>query len=160
MFFSNSALLARRFVAASCCGGAHGARKGALSSSSSSSSSSSWSEEERQRGFREAPPALPETEDPFLILNVKIDATEAEIKTSFYQLAKRVHPDAAPRRTDALKAAADFHKLVSNRSKHGRLCLTMLFGQITNIVLCTFRNPHRFTPTRLSPTRPSAPSTF
>jgi len=159
MFFSNSALLARRFVAAGCSGGAHGARKRALSASSFSSSSS-WSEEERQRGRREAPPALPETDDPFLILNVNIDAAEAEIKTSFYQLAKRVHPDAAPRRTDALKAAADFHKLVSNRSKHGRICLTMLFGKITNVVLCAFPNPHRFAPTRLSPTRPSAPSTF
>lgn len=109
MLFYKSALIARRLVAVST-NGAHGARKRALSSSSSSSS---WSEEERQRGRREPPPPLlPETEDPFLILNVNIDATEAEIKTSFYQLAKRVHPDAAPRRTDALRAAADFHKLV------------------------------------------------
>lgn len=109
MLFYNSALLARRFVAASSSGGAHlsGMRKRALSSSSSS-----WSEEERRDGRQEPPPQLPETEDPFIILNVKIDATEAEIKTSFYQLAKRVHPDAAPRRADALKAAADFHKLV------------------------------------------------
>lgn len=107
MLFYNSALLARRFVAASSSGGAHvsGVRKRAFSSSS-------WSEEERGRGRQEPPPQLPETEDPFLILNAKIDATEAEIKTSFYKLAKRVHPDAAPRRADALKAAADFHKLV------------------------------------------------
>mgnify|MGYP003686848913 CR=1 FL=1 len=111
MLFYNSALLTRRLVAATR-GGAHGVRKRALSSSSSSRS-----EEERQRGRREVPPPLPETEDPFVILNVKIDATEAEIKTSFYHLAKQVHPDAAPQthRTDALKAAADFHKLVSNR---------------------------------------------
>jgi hypothetical protein len=110
MLFYNSALLARRLVAASC-GGAHGVRKRALSSSSSTRS-----EDERQRGRREVPPPLPETEDPFVILNVKIDATEAEIKTRFYHLAKQVHPDAAPQthRTDALKAAADFHKLVSN----------------------------------------------
>lgn len=113
MLLYNSALLARRFVAAGS-GGTHGARKRALSSSSS------FSEEERQRGRREPPPHLPETEDPFLLLNVKIDATEAEIKTSFYQLAKLVHPDSAPRRMDALQAAADFHKLVcNNRLKHG-----------------------------------------
>jgi len=117
MLFYNSVLLARRFVAASS-NGAHSARKRALSSSSS------WSEEERQGGRRESSPQLllPETEDPFIILNVKIDATEAEIKTSFYQLAKRVHPDAAPRRTDALKAAADFHKLVCRLIKL-RVCL-------------------------------------
>lgn len=111
MLFYKSALLSRRVVAASS-GGAQGVRKRALLSSSASRS-----EDERQRGRRDEQPPLPETEDPFVILNVKVDATEAEIKTSFYQLAKQVHPDAAAQthRTDALKAAADFHKLVSDR---------------------------------------------
>ncbi|GAB5031848.1 chaperone domain superfamily isoform 2 [Nannochloropsis oceanica] len=108
MLFYKSALLSRRVVAASS-GGAQGVRKRALLSSSASRS-----EDERQRGRRDEQPPLPETEDPFVILNVKVDATEAEIKTSFYQLAKQVHPDAAAQthRTDALKAAADFHKLM------------------------------------------------
>lgn len=88
--------------------------------SSSASSSSSWSDKERSN--RSVPSlGVPDTDDPFLILGVSIDASESEIKNNFYQLAKRVHPDAVLRqsrdgvkngRREASNAAADFQKLV------------------------------------------------
>ena len=77
------------------------------------SSSREWGEDQHQQ-----PPPPPSSmrhdeEDPFVILEVSIDADERTIKSAFRKLAKQLHPDAAPKheRGSAAKAK-EFHKIV------------------------------------------------
>jgi DnaJ-class molecular chaperone len=62
-------------------------------------------------------------QDPYELLGVKRDATEAELRTAYHKLAKRYHPDLNPGKTEAaerFKAINQAYDILSDKEKRAK----------------------------------------